>query len=89
MACESFYGTQGAMQGGDVTEKACLHCRRLYTPRNNKGLFCSDRCRLAAWQAKKRREARAPLERILVGLPARLEELAAEIREALGGKEEA
>lgn len=70
-----------------MTEKACLYCRRPYTPRNNKGVFCSDRCRLAAWQAKKHREARAPVERALRSLVAKVEEAVEEARESLAGEE--
>lgn len=32
--------------------RVCSHCQSSYEARHNKQRFCSDRCRLASWQAK-------------------------------------
>ena len=57
-----------------------------FQPKHPRGRFCSGRCRVAAWQRKRAAAARAPLERILGALLARVEEAVEEAREALAGR---
>lgn len=64
----------------------CQNCGKTFQAKQERRRYCGDPCRWAAWKRGREEKARAPLERILVGLPARLEELASEIREALGDK---
>lgn len=65
---------------------SCQHCGKPFQATLGRARFCGAPCRWAAWKLEREKKARAPLERILAGLPARLEELAQEIREALGGQ---
>lgn len=62
----------------------CPVCKR--TPlKGRQHVACSGRCRAVLARRRQVAEATGPLERSLVSLAARLEELAQEAREALAG----
>lgn len=61
--------------------------RAEFQPRHPRARFCSGRCRVAAWQKRRVEEARAPVERALRALVAKVEEAVEEARESLAGKE--
>lgn len=63
----------------------CETCRADFQPRHPKARFCSGRCRRARWQAKREEAARAPVERALRSLVAKVDEALEEARESLAG----
>ena len=40
----------------------CLTCGASFTPKHPRGRYCSGRCRVAAWEKRKRLEVSAALD---------------------------
>lgn len=67
----------------------CEACGQAFQPKQpSRARFCSDRCRLDGWVRRKERDARAPVERALRTLVAKVEEAVEEARQALRGEGE-
>ena len=61
----------------------CQFCGKTFEAKQEaRARFCGDPCRWAAWKQKREDDARAPLERVLRVLVARMDELFAVAEEA-------
>ena len=76
-----------ADNSSDTFARRCGYCGAPLEAKTTRRRFCGDPCRWAAWKRQRAEAARAPLERALTTLLARVEEAAEEAKEALGGRE--
>lgn len=44
--------------------RRCAHCRGRFTPKRSHAIYCSDRCRAAAWKGKPHEPAETAGERV-------------------------
>lgn len=65
----------------------CAYCEAVLEAKTTRRRFCGDPCRWAAWKRDREAKARAPVERALRSLVAKVEAAAAEARETLTGRE--
>lgn len=66
----------------------CGYCGAALEAKTTRRRFCGDPCRWAAWKRERESKARAPVERALATLLARVETAVEEARKALGRRED-